>query len=127
MDYTFGTRGDLEILRTKGPAHARLTGWQRIERIYPDQTVTDSFRVVRRLNRRRDEEGNCYDWYEIDRHNRQVDKTGPLTRQAAEAAALMALMENAVCELDTGYDERLSAVEDALCELDSLLNGGEEA
>ena len=32
-------------------------------------------------------------------------------------------LENAMCELDEGYDARISATEDAICELDMAING----
>lgn len=32
-------------------------------------------------------------------------------------------MEDALCEIDTAYEERIADIEDALCELDA---GGEE-
>lgn len=89
--------------------------------MYPDQTITDHFRVVGKLDSKEDAEGNCYDWYEIDRHYRVVDKTGPLVQRAEEDAVAM---ENAVCELDAATDERMSALEDAVCELDAIVNGG---
>lgn len=120
MEYVFGTAGEAEVLKVKGGTHTDLTGFHQIEQTYPDQTVTDSFRIVRKLDSRKDEGGNCYDWYEIDRHYRAVDKTGPLARQAAENAAAT---ENAICELDAGFDQRIGAVENALCELDELMNG----
>ena len=78
MEYVFGTQEDIEVLKTKGSEHSDLTGFHQIERSYPDQTVTDCFRVVRKLDSLEDGEGNCYDWYEIDRHYRFTDKTGPV-------------------------------------------------
>ena len=65
----------MEILKTKGDAHTDLTGWQEVEQVYPDQTVTDRFRVLRKLDSQEDGEDKCYDWYEIDHHNRTVDKS----------------------------------------------------
>ena len=121
MEYVFGTKGDVEILKVKGAAPTDLTGYHQIEQEYPDQTVTDSFRIVRKLDSGTDAEGRCYDWYEIDRHYRTVDRTGPLVQQAVENATAA---ETAICELDAGYDERVSAVEVALCELDEKVNGG---
>lgn len=100
-----------------------MTGFHQIEQTYPDQTITDSFRIVQKLDSKEDAEGNCYDWYEIDHHYRVADKTGPLARQAVENAVAA---ETALCELDAGYDERMSAVEVALCELDEKVNGGEQ-
>ena len=37
-----------------------------------------------------------------------------------------AAVEEAMCELDSSSEERLTAVEEALCELDSAANGGGE-
>ena len=76
----------MEILKVKGDTHTDLTGFQEVEQKYPDQTVTDSFRVVRKLDSQEDTAGNCYDWYEIDRHSRTADKTGPLAASAAQNA-----------------------------------------
>lgn len=121
MEYVFGTKGKMEILKTKGGGHTDLTGFRQIERIYPNETITDHFRVVRKLESKEDGEGNCYDWYEIDSHYRTVDKSAPLNQRIEENATAA---ENAICELDAGFDERLSAVENALCELDGLVNEG---
>lgn len=78
----------MEVLKVKGDAHTDLTGFHQIEQVYPDQTITDSFRIVRKLDSQEDGEGNCYDWYEIDRHNRTVDRSGPVAERlgAIEAA-----------------------------------------
>ncbi len=124
MEYVFGTNGEIETLKVKGASHTDLTGYHQTEQIYPDQTITDHYRIVRKLDSQEDVEGNCYDWYEIDRHYRVVDKTGPLARQAADNAAAT---EDAICELDASYDGRLGAVEDALCELDELMSKGGES
>jgi len=80
-----------------------------------------------------DDEGNCYDWYEIDHHYRTSDKTPPLaaaleeTRITLEDALCeqdsimtdrLADIENAMCEQDLAVTEQLALIEDALCELD---------
>lgn len=82
--------------------------------------MTDSFRIVRRLDSAEDGEGNCYDWYEIDHHYRATDRTGALAARMDEGAAEV---ENAMCEQDAAMDERMSAIEDAICELDEAING----
>ncbi len=87
MDYVFGTQGEIEVLKVKGDAHTDLTGYQEVVREYPDQTITDNFRVVRKLDSQEDGDGNCYDWYEIDRHNRTVDRTAPIAEAGARNAA----------------------------------------
>lgn len=120
MDYVFGTKGVAEVLKTVGDAHTGLTGYHQLEREYPDQTITDSFRVVRKLRSAEDAGGRCYDWYEIDHHYRMTDKTGPVAEQAAKATAEL---QDAMCEQDTANDERMSAIEDAICELDEAVNG----
>lgn len=88
MEYVFGTQGEIEVLKTKGDSHTDLTGYHQIEQVYPDQTVTDNFRIVQKLDSADDEEGNCYDWYEIDHHYRVTDKTARVAEQvgAIEAA-----------------------------------------
>ena len=65
----------MEVLKTKGDTHTDLTGFHSVERAYPDQTITDNFHIVRKLDSQEDAEGNCYDWYEIDHHYRVADKT----------------------------------------------------
>jgi len=87
MDYVFGTKGEVEVLQTKGDAHSDLTGFQEIIQKYPDQTITDRFRVVRKTDSAEDQEGNCYDWYEIDHHYRQSDRTGPVAEAGAKNTA----------------------------------------
>lgn len=92
---------------------------------------------MRKIESAEDEEGNCYDWYEIDRHYRAVDKTGPVIQQVNESTAAledalceqdeltgtrMSEIEDAMCEQDEMNDERMSAIEDAVCELDSLVS-----
>ena len=77
----------MEVLQTKGSTHTNLTGFQQVEQKYPDQTVTDNFRIVRKLDSQEDVAGNCYDWYEIDRHYREIDKTGPIAEAGTRNAA----------------------------------------
>ena len=74
MEYVFRTKGNVEILKTKGSAHSNLEGFHELEQKYPDQMVTDRFRIVKKLDSKEDEEKNCYDWYEIDNHYRFTDK-----------------------------------------------------
>lgn len=109
----------MEVLKTKGDAHTSLTGYHQVERAFPDQTITDTFRVVRKLKSAEDAAGNRYDWYEIERHYRMVDKSGPVAERAAKDAAAL---EDAMCEQDAVNDERMSALEDAVCELDAAIN-----
>ncbi len=88
MEYVFGTKGGTEVLKTKGRAHTSLTGWQQVEQVHQDrETVTDSFWVVRKLDSAEDAAGNCYDWYEIDRHYRTVDRSGPIAAKVARTTA----------------------------------------
>ena len=90
MEYVFGTEGEVEILKVKGDTHTDLTGFQQVEQEYPAQTVTDSFRIVRKLDSGTDAEGRCYDWYEIDHHNRTIDKSAPV---AARVEAIETAIE----------------------------------
>lgn len=139
MEYIFGTKKKVEILKTKGEYHTNLIGFQQIIREYPDQIITDSFRIVKHYNSTEDVENNCYDWYEIDCHNRYTDKFTPAKPKidadiGASQDAICELdelsderlngLEDAACEIDESSDERISALEDAICELDELINGG---
>lgn len=87
MEYVFGTQDDIEIVKTKGREHTSLTGFQQVVQEFPDSKITDSFRVVRKLDSTEDAAGNCYDRYEIDRHNRIIDKTGPVAQREAQNRA----------------------------------------
>lgn len=80
----------MEVLKVKGDSHTDLIGYHQIEQTYPDQTVTDSFRIVRKLESGTDAEGSRYDWYEIDRHNRTIDKSAPV---AARVEAIETAIE----------------------------------
>lgn len=75
MEYVFGNDGKNETLRTKNSEHSELSGFVTVRREYPDQTITDSFFVVEKTKTDEDCEGNCYDWYVIDKHNRIIDKS----------------------------------------------------
>lgn len=92
MEYIFGTNELIgeEVLRTKGDKHTDLEGFQSVVTEYPDCTIHDSFYVVRKDKSDEDMEGNCYDWYVINRHNRSVDKTKAINSRLNEliAAAL---------------------------------------
>lgn len=83
MEYVFGTKGDAEILKVKSESHTDLTGYQTVKREYHGESVTDHFRVARKLDSKEDEANACYDWYEIDRHYRMVDRTNQEKRNAA--------------------------------------------
>ena len=48
-----------------------------------------------------------------------------IENEEATNAAFVA-MEEAMCDMDSSSEERLTAVEEALCELDSAANGGGE-
>ena len=95
----------MEILKVKGDTHTDLTGFQQVEQTYdlslypipwcdsvPEKyrETVDSFRIVRKLDSGTDGEGRCYDWYEIDHHNRTIDKSAPV---AARVEAIETAIE----------------------------------
>lgn len=89
MEYIFGRddfTGD-ETLLTKGEQHTDLTGFQEVVREYTDSTITDSFRIVKKIKTDEDGENNCYDWYLIDKHNRTIDKTKLVSSRVNELIA----------------------------------------
>lgn len=89
MEYVFGTDsyGGVETLRTKGSEHTDYEGFVEVVQEYSDSTITDTFHVIRKFESDEDAEGNCYDWYEIDRHNRIVDKTKLVSARMDELIA----------------------------------------
>ena len=91
-----------------------MTGYHQVEQTYPDQTITDNFRIVRLIRQEEDLEGNCYDWYEIDRHYRVVDRFTP---HADEIRDGITETQDALCEESDYIEGRLADIEDALCEL----------
>lgn len=118
MDYVFGATDNYETLRTKGSKHSDLSGFCTIVREYPDQTVTDRFRIRGRYMSSEDTAGNCYDWYAIADHSRDTDKTAPIK---ADLAAAKEELETAMCEHDEEASDRMTAIEDAICDMDAAL------
>ena len=49
-----------------------------------------------------DAEGNCYDWYTIDKHNRIIDRTPPLKETEVMMLELAADYEARLCNLELG-------------------------
>lgn len=89
MEYIFGTNdyAGVEVLKTKGDEHSNLAGFVETVREFDDCTITDRFLVVRKVDEAVDQEGMCYDWYEIDKHNRIIDKTKPVKEAEAQNRA----------------------------------------
>lgn len=115
MEYTFGTKNNDKILKVKSKNRINLNGFRQLERIYPDQTITDNFRIVRKIDEKYDIDGNYYVWYKIDQHYRIIDKTAPIIKKIESSDEIL---ENILCEQDASIDERISAIENAICELD---------
>lgn len=99
-EYVFGTLGNVETLRMKGPVHTDMSGFQQVVQEYPGETVAHRFRVVRKLKSAEDQAGNCYDWYEIDRHYRIVDKSAALQAEldATKQKLAASIQSNAMLE-----------------------------
>lgn len=87
-----------------------MTGFHQIERVYPDQTITDNFHIVRKLKSEEDDDGNCYEWYEIDRHFRATEKARTEAEKAAENAAAIAFVVLA----ETGQIDDVTASEQSI-------------
>lgn len=88
-EYVFG-RDSLtgtETLLTKGSEHTDLQGFQDVVREYDDTTIIDSFLVTEHVGSETDGEGNCYDWYNIDKHFRTIDKTKKIVEQTTQNSA----------------------------------------
>lgn len=103
MEYVFGTNdyAGVEVLKTKGDTPTELNGFVETVREYDDCVITDRFLVVRKIDEAIDDEGNYYGWYEIDKHNRIIDKTKPIRDETEQNTADIAFiaMETGI-ELD---------------------------
>jgi len=79
MEYIFGNvdlYGELvENLKTVGETHSELSGFNEVQREYNGSVIVDAFVVVKKYDTAEDAEGNCYDWYVIDKHSRHIDYT----------------------------------------------------
>ncbi|MBQ8947791.1 MAG: hypothetical protein IJ058_13475 [Lachnospiraceae bacterium] len=132
MEYVFGTvkrRGvTCDSLKTKNDKHTNLSGSVTLESKYPDQIVTDRFMVIERYRSEIDAEGNCYDWYVIDKHYRYVDKYTPNIGKVEEridgdiASTQEGLMET--YDLAATNSDGISDCRAALEELYELSSGG---
>lgn len=95
MEYIFGyvqrNGVTVENLKTVGDSHSHLSGFIQTVREYPDATITDVCRITEHYRSEEDGEGNCYDWYLIADHWRNMDKFSPVQVQTEEANATAAI------------------------------------
>ena len=87
MEYVFGTKDDMEILKVKSASGTDLTGFQQYIRETDIDTTTHSFHIVRQYDRQDGADGQVYDFYEIDRHNFTVDSAKRVREQQAQDRA----------------------------------------
>lgn len=123
MEYVFGNirknNRYIEIVKTINNTHTDLKGFCHIERAYSDNIITDEFRVVDHYHADENSE-KCFDWYEIDHHNRIMDKFTP-----AKPAIDKGITDNedAVCELSETTEDSIAALEQAICDLSEEIGG----
>lgn len=94
-----------------------MTGFHQLERKYPDQVITDSFRIVEKTGSAEDEEGNCYDWYVIDHHYRYTDKFTPQI-----GATEQLITDNEITLIE--HEQLITDLEIEVMELEGKVNGG---
>lgn len=87
MEYIFGKENGREILRTKGDTQTNLLGQQKVVREFPGETITDQFRVVRKIDEQIDVSGVYYAWYEINQHFKEIDKSHAVRMELERNAA----------------------------------------
>lgn len=111
LNYIFGsiTRDGvtIEALKTVGDRHAELEigEFAQVRQEYPDSVITDQFRVLEHL-RSAEADGLFYDWYAIDQHWRDTDRTAAFSdalQKATDAAGVVfvALAENGTIDAAT--------------------------
>ena len=108
MEYVFGVNENTheETLKTKGVEHSNLSGYCEVIREYDDSTITDTFFIVDKYKSCEDAEGNCYDWYAIEKHNRTIDKSKQIHSELNDVAGILlelaADYEARICKLELG-------------------------
>lgn len=118
LEYVFGTEGSIEVLKTKGGEHTDLSGYHELVREYPDQTIVDRFRIVKKTNTAEDEEGNCYDWYEICDHYRDTDKFELDVRPTEQEITDIEIENMEISEALTDAEIAIMELQDKLDELE---------
>lgn len=90
MEYVFGTKGDIEILKVKSPSGTSLTGFQQTVLETDVDKTTHNYRIVEKYRTEVSEiDGSVYDFYEIDRHNTVIDKTPRVYQALADTNAVL--------------------------------------
>ena len=118
MEYVFGTDKGKEILKTKGSRHSSLIVGEFYEHIveYPDQTVTDRYRITGKYDSREDEEGNCYDWYSIDKHYRITDRFSSNIRMTEQEITGLNIADMELGQALTDAEIAIMELQDKLAE-----------
>ena len=122
MEYIFGTifRNGKEVRNLKtinNQKHSNLKGYCVVERKYPDNTITDEFKIVKKYKSDQTSE-NYYDWYEITDYNRYIDKFSPVQEEINNN---INDSQDALCDLSENLEDRVAELENALCELSQSL------
>ena len=122
MDYVFGHEyldgADIETVKSVGSDHTDFEGTVTVVRKFTDSDITDTFKVIRKIRTDEDEDGRCYDWYEIKDHYRYEDKFTPGIGQAIEPVIESVNdTQDALCEASEDFETRIADIENALCEL----------
>lgn len=123
MKYRFTQADDTEYLDISGDAETSLHGFQQFnDTANPSMIVSDVFHIVGKVVSEEAESGGRHEIYEIDRHYKMVDRIPQIGEMNAVNWQGVMESEDALCDLDAQYAERISTIEDVLCELDE---GGE--
>lgn len=114
MEYIYGTDGDKHILKTVGPTHTNFTGFLVTSRDSGGVQIVDKCKIVSHYKSAEDEEGKCYDWYEVADRDHYEDRTVA----AAED-------EDAIAELAEMVGEQGEAIAELSELISKLIEGGE--
>jgi hypothetical protein len=102
VEYIYGTDGDKQILKTVGPAHTNFTGFVVTSREVDGVSTIDKCKIVEHYKSDEDEEGNCYDWYEVTARDHYEDRTVAAAEDddaIAELSQIIMDQEEAIAEL----------------------------
>ncbi len=118
MTYKITQTEDEELLEIITKEGTELRGFCQLNNTdNPAMIVSDLFHIVRRVSSEA-VEGGVRDVYEIDRRYQIVDRIPQIGQMNAVNFQGVLESEDALCDLDEQYAERIAEIEDALCEMD---------
>ena len=110
MEYVIGTvqRGNdvRMILKTKSDVHTDFKGRMTLEQKKGNTFIRDTFTIIQKYQTGDSSDGYVYDWYYIDGHSRQEDRSEEVKAQVEEEVSKAQAMIDYIAKMsDVDHDE----------------------